>query len=755
MSRFDFAFSLPDPDRWRELACHEPLALLTDFDGTLVERASSYDQVLHHATSEVLQALVDHEVLVAIVSGRPRTALDPYRNQIRGAWWIAEHGAWANTDGEWQPPSVVAPELDDLEATFELLARPAGGWTERKSLSVCLHWRSVPPARRPALVAAAELACEEWLEEHHDFERVPGIELVEVRRRGVQKGLAVQRVRAHLGGARVIAIGDDLTDEDMFAALVPGDASLAVGSHGLRSRAHAQLANPSAVTGFLRWLLDARRGDTKAAPPVGPIVEMRPARERSLVVISNRTPTTMIGRQREVGGLVSALEPALHDGKGIWLGWSGREREGSRNLNIDAFARPPHATFDLTPVWREKFHANFCNRVLWPLFHGSSTRVTYNTEDWNAYEAANAAYAGHALELARPDATIWVHDYHLLLVARELRRRGHAGPLGMFLHIPFPSRDLLETLPWCGELLDAMLAFDLVGFHTGRWASAFIEAVRHLPGVTVDGHAIHRAGRTTRVGTFPIGIDPAPFMLATEDSPDVAGLRASLGERRLLLGVDRLDYSKGIPERLAAFERLLEQQPEWRGRISFVQVSVPSRAEIPDYVELKHRVETMVGRINGRYGEADWVPVRYLYRSYDHVVLAQLYRLADIAVVTPLRDGMNLVAKEFVAAQSPESPGVLVLSRFAGAAAELTDAILTNPSHPDGLAADLARALRMPREERVERHARLLACVQRTTPQSWARDFLTALTASPSRTAPLPEAPTIRHFLDAKPDRSS
>jgi trehalose 6-phosphate synthase len=230
------------------------------------------------------------------------------------------------------------------------------------------------------------------------------------------------------------------------------------------------------------------------------------------------------------------------------------------------------------------------------------------------------------------------------------------------------------------------------------------------------------------IGVLPIGVDPLTFRVETGTiDRDIAGLRAGLGDRKLILGVDRLDYAKGIPERLLAFERLLETSPAWRGKVSFVQVSVPSRADVPEYAELKHHVENLVGRINGRFGEADWVPVRYLYRSYDHRVLSQLYRLADVALVTPLRDGLNLVAKEFVVAQDAANPGVLVLSRFAGAAEELRDAVLTNPFHPDGLASDIDRALRMDSHERMRRHSLLTATLADQTPQRWATMFIDRL----------------------------
>jgi trehalose 6-phosphate synthase len=268
-----------------------------------------------------------------------------------------------------------------------------------------------------------------------------------------------------------------------------------------------------------------------------------------------------------------------------------------------------------------------------------------------------------------------------------------------------------------------MCAFAFLGFHTEQWADNFRACVRSYERQT--GLSL----RLPAIDVLPIGIDPAAFTPSPDEILDreIAGLRAGLGQRRLVLGVDRLDHAKGIPERLVAFDRLLEAHPEWRSKVSFVQVSVPSRVDVPEYAELRQQVEELVGRINGRYGEADWVPVRYLYRSYDHRVLAQLYRTADVALVTPLRDGMNLVAKEFIAAQDPAQPAVLVLSKFAGAAAQLADAILTNPYHADGLAEDLHRALTMPLDERRERHARLQAVVEADTPQQWATAFLARL----------------------------
>lgn len=720
----------PDLDPWRDLATHPRLAVLCDLDGTLVPFAATPAQAtLDPEVPAILAALARGGVQVVIVSGRPRPALEPLAEIIPDAWWVAEHGAWWRSGDRWEGPPAPTPELDDLEATLRALAQVPGVRYERKSLSVCIHWRLVAPADRAALIASAELACEEWLEAHADYEQLLGVDMMEVRPRHIHKGAAVRRVRARIDGVRMLALGDDVTDEDMFAELGIEDRAIAVGEPRAQTAAHASLTGPAAVHGFLRWIAEVRAGAAVAVPPLAPVVQPRATGERrSLLVMSNRMPSAVNGRRREVGGLVAALEPALRGREAIWLGWSGHEREGTSRVVVDAVGEPARASFDLPQQLRDKFYAGFCNRSLWPLFHTFPGRVRYEDAEWAAYVDANEMYARHAVELVRPDGMIWVHDYHLLLAARALRTLGHRGPIGLFLHVPFPARDLFDTIPWRAQLLDALLDFDLIGVHTARDAENLRGLAAALPDAVIERGTIRRGRQACAVDVFPIAIDPTPFLGIGDESAEIASLRESLFGRRLLLGIDRLDYSKGIPERLAAFERLLELWPEWRSRVSLVQVSVPSRAEIPEYAELKHRVETMVGRINGRFGEADWTPVRYLYRSYEPALLAQLYRLADVALVTPLRDGMNLVAKEFVVAQDPEQPGVLVLSEFAGAAAELVDAVLTNPYHVDGVAADLDRALRMPTAERIDRHARLVAALRRGgTATTWATRFLERL----------------------------
>jgi trehalose 6-phosphate synthase len=694
------------------------LTLLLDLDGTLIPFAARTEEAaLDRGAIAILGALHEAAVHVVIVSGRPQCLLSPLQPLAPHAWWVAEHGTWRCERDTWSGPPPT-PELSDLTELLEAFALVPGARVELKSLSLCLHWRMVPSALKDTVIREAALVCDEWLESHPGFERIAGIEMLEVRQRSANKGNAVAWVRERLPTAHLVAIGDDDTDDDMFAALNRDELAIGVGPRP-SLRISRRLADLAAVRSFLWWLVEARMGGAKPPfPSIQRRIPARPAARTPLLVVSNRTPPASVGKQRPVGGLVSALEPALRSHGGVWLGWSGHDSERERPVIIDEEARPIRASFDLSAAWRERFYGGFCNRALWPLFHGFPGRVCYQDTDWEAYVDANHEFARHAHDLARDDATIWVHDYHLLLTARALRRRGFRGRIGLFLHIPFPARDLFDTLPWADELIAGMCAFDLVGVHTEQWAANFRDCVQARP----------CALGVPEIAVLPIGVDPKAFTPTDAlPDPEIAGLRATLGSRRMLLGVDRLDYAKGIPERLLGFERLLERWPAWRGKVSFVQISVPSREDVPAYAELRHRVETLVGRINGRFGEADWVPVRYLYRSYDHAILAQLYRAADVALVTPLRDGLNLVAKEFVLAQDPAHPGVLVLSKFAGAAAELKDAVITNPYHADGMAADFDRALRMSPEERGQRHVRLAASLAGKTPERWATAFLDRL----------------------------
>jgi trehalose 6-phosphate synthase len=723
---------------WQQLVTAPHLIAAIDLDGTMIPFAPTpHEARLDGAAAAMLDALAAlPNLTVGLISGRPRALMEELPARFPAIAMAAEHGVWRCTNGTWEASLAPIPQLDEIEQSLaQLAARYPGALVERKSCSVCLHWRRVEFEQQDKVIAAAEVIVDEWLESHPLLERLPVTEALEVRHRAAHKGSALSWLRS-LGppGAIVVALGDDITDEDMFVSLRQDDVGILVAEFPRRTQASLRLPSPAAVHRFLGSLIDARKSHPVAEPAPAELQiarTVRPLVEPRLIVASNRLPAAPGGdRKREVGGLVSALVPVLADTNGIWLGWSGLERDPGLRLRVEPRGeledREPftRAQFDYPPTWRERFYAGFCNQSLWPLLHAFAGRVRFLDDEWACYVEANHAYAAMLLEAGGRSAEVWVQDFHLMLVGRELRRAGHLGRLGFYLHVPFPPLDVFETMPWASEVIAALLDYDLIGVQSQRWCENFVGAARGLLGP--DGETRAR----DRLRIIPVGIDPERFVEAANLAPvngDLGSFEAMLGGRKLILGVDRLDYSKGIPERLEAFARLLERYPEWRGQVSFVQVSVPTRSEVPEYAELRSRVESLVGRINGAFGEADWTPVRYLYRSYDQATLARLYRLAAVGLVTPLRDGMNLVAKEYVASQDPEEPGVLVLSKFCGAAEHMTFAQLTNPYHVDGVAADLDAALRMPRDERIARNGALRAVVWKDTAAAWAKSFLDAL----------------------------
>jgi len=719
---------------WQHLAAAASIVAAVDLDGTLIPFAPTPQEAVPDAdTLTLIEALsATPGVTLGIISGRPRALLEDLAARFPSVAFAAEHGVWRHAAGAWESALAPVPQLDEIERALTSLARRyPGALVERKTCSVCLHWRRVEEPWHQRITAAAEVVVDEWLETQPSLERLPGVEMLEVRHRAAHKGGALAWLRGHAPvGSPVVAIGDDITDEDMFVSLRDADVGILVAPSARRTQAGLRLPSIAAVHKFLRWIIEARaeRPELKAPDAIVGAPQPRPAEAPKLIVVSNRLPAPPTGdRQREVGGLVSALLPVLEQTQGVWLGWSGAERDPGLKLRVDPLESHTRAQFDYPPTWRQRFYAGFCNRALWPLLHGF-TRFAYANDEWKCYVDANRAYAAMLMELGSASADTWVQDFHLMLVARDLRQLGHRGRLGFYLHVPFPALDVIETMPWATELVGARLDYDRIGIQTEHWRDNFLATLHGLLGT----EALARARTAVRV--IPVGIDPDRFAEASATHANVnpnesvsLGLEAMLGGRQLILGVDRLDYSKGIPERLEAFARLLEVYPEWRNQVSFVQVSVPTRSDIPEYGELRSRVESLVGRINGTFGEADWVPVRYLYRSYDQDTLARLYRSAAVGLVTPLRDGMNLVAKEYVASQDADDPGVLLLSKFAGAAEHMTLAMLTNPYHPDGLAADLDTALRMPLEERITRHSALRGVVWRDTAAAWAQRFLDEL----------------------------
>lgn len=733
---------------WLTLARHTPIAILTDLDGTLIPFADRPGQAeVPTMLAELLQALAASPgIQVSVVSGRSRESLERLFPKSPAVWLVAEHGAWRRAEGAWiETAPDSSGNLKELALDLEALAgRTPRVYLERKTLSLALHYRLVASKDRDALLVEASAIIERWLADHPGFERLEGAMVVEIRSARIRKSLAIPWLRERAGfGTRLVVLGDDVTDEDMFRELGPQDEGILVGLERTRTtNAHWAMPGPSEVVEFLKWISAAR--SPKATPPlkVPPRPVQREAKGKArapgrLLVVSNRLPDLRVptgpadASTRVVGGLVSALEPVLRQRDGLWLGWSGRSQGTLLNpvAGIEEEVQPRLAWVDFTPDLHREYYSGFCNRSLWPLFHSFPARVRFTSQEWESYIQGNELFAEAAKGLVRQDAPIWAHDYHLLLLAAALRRRGHRGPIGLFLHIPFPGADLFRMIPWSERLLEDLLAFDLIGFQTGNDVSNFLQTVGFLSPAQVGDDVVQHRGRRIRVRAFPIGIVPEKYIEGSkgEAAQEAEKLIHDAGAVRVIIGVDRLDYTKGIPQRLEAFSRLLELFPEWMGKVAMIQVSVPSRADIPEYREQRSIIEQTVTRINRDFGHPGWTPVRYLYRSFSTSQLVHLYRAGRVAMVTPLRDGMNLVAKEFVAAQDPANPGVLLLSRFAGAAVELRDALLTNPYHIDGMARDLHRALRMPPSERVSRHARLKDAVERTTALTWAEDFVREL----------------------------
>ncbi len=451
-----------------------------------------------------------------------------------------------------------------------------------------------------------------------------------------------------------------------------------------------------------------------------------------LILVSNRVAIPDPGRGQSAGGLVVAVKAALKNRPGLWFGWSGQASEtpDSEPRIIEKNHRV-YSVIDLTTADYQEYYNGFANRVLWPTLHYRVDLAEYSRSDLSGYLRVNNIFADRLSSMITPEDVLWVHDYHLMPLARDLRERGHKNRIGFFLHIPCPPPDILSTLPRHEETIGMLDHYDLVGFQTENDRDNFGDYLTMRGAVASKDKTTYQFGpRSVRIGAFPVGIETGVFARLARNAGRSAFTREfqdSLGGRRLVVGVDRLDYSKGLGKRLEGVERFLETRADWRGRVTFLQVTPTSRGEIKEYADIDREVSEQVGHINGRYGEAAWTPLRYLNRSYSRTALAGIYRAADAALVTPLRDGMNLVAKEFVAAQDAEDPGVLILSQFAGAAAELDGAVIVNPHEVEALPGAIATALEMPLEERVARQASMFERIEKQSVDRWAKSFLAAL----------------------------
>ncbi|OHE84342.1 MAG: alpha,alpha-trehalose-phosphate synthase (UDP-forming) [Lysobacterales bacterium RIFOXYD1_FULL_69_11] len=452
-----------------------------------------------------------------------------------------------------------------------------------------------------------------------------------------------------------------------------------------------------------------------------------------LVIVSNRVA---LPDKASSGGLAVALQAALEETGGLWFGWSGRiDEETSGNVREQQAGDIQYVTVDLSRRDHDDYYNGFANRTLWPLLHFRVDLVDYSRETYAAYRRVNALFADTLAPLLRDDDLVWIHDYHLIPLAQLLRQRGIKCRLGFFLHVPMPSSDLLAALPDHNRLFEGLSSYDLIGFQTERDLERFQDYVRLFGrGEVIESGVLATAkGHRLRAGAFPISIDTARIAEQAANAVGKASVKRladSLSGRLLAIGVDRLDYSKGLPERFRAFGCYLERHWEQLGRLTFLQIAPVSRGEVAEYQALREQLERLSGHINGEHAQPDWTPMRYVNRNFPHASLTGFYRLARVGLVTPLRDGMNLVAKEFVAAQDADDPGVLVLSSFAGAARELDGALLVNPYDLEGVADAIAMAAEMPMDERRERWSSMMARLRTHDITAWRRGFIEALKAA-------------------------
>ncbi len=447
-----------------------------------------------------------------------------------------------------------------------------------------------------------------------------------------------------------------------------------------------------------------------------------------LVVVSNRTPRP---GKLAAGGLAAALENVLKRTGGLWVGWSGEHADYSGARPAIDVGGIQVVGVDIPKDDYESYYAGYSNSVLWPTFHMRPDLARFDPGFYDGYQRVNERFADALLQLIEPGDTIWVHDYHLITLGECLRQRGVDNPIGFFLHIPFPTPEALATIPHHRQVIGSLNAYDLVGLQANRDVAALEEFASPSEFVRPrrsSGPLVPVTGVKAKV--FPIGSDPDAFarfaeLAATRKA--VAPMVDALEGRKLILGVDRLDYTKGLPQRVEAYERLLQRFPALRRNVSFLQVAPPSREMITQYRQLSDQLDSACGRVIGRFAELDWQPLNYVKRAYRQSTLAGIYRAARVGLVTPLRDGMNLVAHEYIASQDPEDPGVLVLSIFAGAAEIFPDALLVNPYDADETALAIKLALDMPLDERKERWRKLHKAVVRHNFRDWAEGFLQQL----------------------------
>ena len=451
-----------------------------------------------------------------------------------------------------------------------------------------------------------------------------------------------------------------------------------------------------------------------------------------LVAVSNRVAQPSADG-KSAGGLAIGVLAALEEYGGVWFGWNGRTTHGEPgDPKLDQVGNITYATIDLNERSYELYYNGFSNTSLWPVCHYLLGYFRYDQREYEEYRRVNALFARKLLPLLEPSDIIWVHDYHLIPLASELRRAGVKNPIGFFLHVPFPDIEVLRVLPVYTQLLRCLCAYDVVGFHTQSDLRSFNEAVsqHEVGGIPLADRRQPPSDKSVHAGVFPIGIDVEGCRQLAQkaqlEDPTKRMVR-HLHNRDLIISVDRLDYSKGLEARFRAVERLFDNYPANRNQVSFIQIAPATRAGVRAYTDIRHALEQAAGEINGEFADIDWVPIRYLNRAFDRGTIMGFFHEASVGLVTPVRDGMNLVAKEFVASQNPDDPGVLVLSRLAGAAQELTEAVLVNPYDIDGVADGIHKALSMPLEERKERYQSMIAVLRKNDITAWRTRFVDTL----------------------------
>ncbi len=451
-----------------------------------------------------------------------------------------------------------------------------------------------------------------------------------------------------------------------------------------------------------------------------------------LIVVSNRISRPAGRGAAQTGGLAMALTAGLRAYNGLWFGWSGNTTpEFTGEITTTRSDGITIATIDLEDVDVQEYYNGYANRTLWPVFHYRIDLAAYDRSFNQGYDRVNRRFAETIRPLIEPDDIVWIHDYHLIPMARELRRLGVRNRIGFFLHIPWPARQLVTTLPRHRQLVEALFDYDLIGFQTTEWLEAFEDYLVHeVDGSVLEGGVLEAFSKRVRAGAFPIGIDAEEFAVQVRSAAAARmydRMAAQSVFRSMIVGVDRLDYSKGLDERFLGFELFLKDNPDFHGKVFLLQIAPLSRDDVDTYQDIRTQLDTLSGRINAAFADTDWSPIRYVNRNYRRDELAGVYRAARVGLVTPLRDGMNLVAKEYVAAQNPDDPGVLILSRFAGAALQMKEALIVNPFSHEELSEALKRALTMDLSERKRRYEALFEGVRKDDVTAWRESFVSAL----------------------------